>query len=98
MVNVNACTTAFYTPGNLAEAMMTFQRASFGARPAAFVKGVRIKTTHLGYTKTVKGLARETARQYKFDAGDLGNVTVEQYFAKSTFPAFLLELSLKICV
>jgi eukaryotic translation initiation factor 2C len=83
MVNVNVCTTAFYTPGNLAEAMIAFRNASFGARPSGFVKGVRIKTTHLGYVKTVKALAKQTPREYKFDAGDLGHITVETYFEKS---------------
>ena len=33
MVNVNICTTAFYTPGNLAEQMVAFMAASFSARP-----------------------------------------------------------------
>jgi eukaryotic translation initiation factor 2C len=82
MVNVNVCTTAFYTPGNLAEALMAFRNASFGARPAGFVKGVRIKTTHLGYRKTVKTLAKQTAREHKFDSEN-GRVSVEQYFKQS---------------
>lgn len=82
MVNVNVCTTAFYIPGNLADAMMAFRNASFGARPAAFVKGVRVKTTHLGYKKTVKTLAKQNAREYKFDS-DNGRVSVEQYFRQS---------------
>jgi eukaryotic translation initiation factor 2C len=82
MVNVNVCTTAFYTPGNLAEAMMAFRDASFGARPVAFIKGVRIKTTHLGYKKTVKTIAKFTPSQYKFDS-DYGTITVEEYFKRS---------------
>jgi len=85
MVNVNACTTAFYQPRNLAVAMIEFEQSSFGAQPATFVRGVRVKTTHLGYKKTVKKLARTTARLHKFDSGDFGTVTVEQYFKKSTF-------------
>ncbi|KZT22267.1 argonaute-like protein [Neolentinus lepideus HHB14362 ss-1] len=83
MVNVNVCHTAFYAPGNLADKMIEFQRASFGARVAAFVKGVRVKTTHLGYKKTVRGIARFTARQYKFDCPELGGeVTCEAYFQR----------------
>ncbi|KAH9887565.1 argonaute-like protein [Cubamyces lactineus] len=82
MVNVNVCTTAFYTPGNLADRLIEFMNASHGARPAAFVKGVRIRTTHLGYRKTVKTAAKVNARQYKFTAEGMGEVTVEQYFAK----------------
>lgn len=83
MVNVNACTTAFYHPGNLADSLNDFLRSSFGARPNAFVKGVRVKTTHLGYTKTVKGAAKLTARQHKFEAEGMGMVTVEEYFKRS---------------
>ena len=85
MVNVNACTTAFYQPQNLAMAMMQFRDHSFGAQQATFVKGVRVKTTHLGYKKTVKKLHRANARQHKFDSGDFGVVTVEQYFKRSIF-------------
>lgn len=82
MVNVNVCTTAFYTPGNLAHAMAAFQNASFGARAAAFVRGVRVKTTHLGYRKTVKRLHTLNAKQYKFDTEEYGKVSVEEYFKK----------------
>ncbi|KAL0948418.1 hypothetical protein HGRIS_010999 [Hohenbuehelia grisea] len=83
MVNVNVCTTAFYTPGNLADAMMSFRNSSFGARPNVFVKGVRIKTAHLGYRKTVKSLSNKTARTYSFDCAEFGGqITVEKYFQK----------------
>jgi eukaryotic translation initiation factor 2C len=82
MVNVNVCTTAFYTPGNLADAMMAFRNATFGARPVAFIKGVRIKTTHLGYRKTVKTLAKFSSREYKFES-DFGKISVEDYFKRS---------------
>jgi hypothetical protein len=64
-------------------AMMQFQQHSFGAQASAFVRGVRVKTTHLGYKKTVKKVHRLNARQHKFDSGDFGTVTVEQYFKKS---------------
>lgn len=83
------CTTAFYTPGNLADAMMTFRNSSFGARPAAFVRGVRVRTLHLGYKKSVRSLSSKTARQHKFLATELGaEVTVEEYFKRSmlTYP------------
>ncbi|KAF5384150.1 hypothetical protein D9615_003264 [Tricholomella constricta] len=83
MVNVNVCTTAFYVPGNLARAMTEFRDSSFGARMNVFVKGVRVKTTHLGYRKTVKALTNVNARQYSFDAADLGGkVSVETYFKR----------------
>lgn len=83
MVNVNACTTAFYQPQNLALAMDHFRSHSYGAQPSAFVRGVRVRTTHLGYKKTVKKLHSANARQHKFESGDFGMVSVEQYFKKS---------------
>jgi len=88
MVNVNACTTAFYQPQNLAVAMMQFQESSFGAQVSTFVRGVRIKTTHLGYKKTVKKLARANARQQKFESSEYGMVSVEDYFKRSTSVPF----------
>ncbi|KAJ8092745.1 hypothetical protein PM082_007074 [Marasmius tenuissimus] len=82
MVNVNVCTTAFYEEGNLAAKMIEFENASFGARMSAFVKGVRVKTQHLGYKKTVKALSNKTPTQHKFQCQELGNrtVTVAEYF------------------
>ncbi|KAG6884814.1 hypothetical protein C0993_008033 [Termitomyces sp. T159_Od127] len=82
LVNVNVCTTAFYTPGNLARAMVEFQESSFGARANVFVKGVRIRTTHLNYKKTVKNLASFNARQHSFHTDEYGTVTVETYFKR----------------
>ncbi|KAI1792391.1 argonaute-like protein [Ganoderma leucocontextum] len=82
MVNVNVCTTAFYIPGNLAERLIEFMNLSPIARPATFVRGVRVKTTHLGYRKTVKTVAKVNARQHVFTAEGMGQVTVEQYFLK----------------
>ncbi len=84
MVNVNVCATAFYSEGNLAEAMVAFEQASFGARMSAFVQRIRIKTDHLGHQKTVKRLAKVNSRQHKFEAQELGGtVTVEEYFRRS---------------
>jgi eukaryotic translation initiation factor 2C len=84
MVNVNVCTTAFYTPGNLADAMHAFRNASFGAKVNVFVKGLRVEATHLSYRKTIKGMAKESARTYSFDCSELGGrVTVEEYFRRS---------------
>jgi eukaryotic translation initiation factor 2C len=84
MVNVNVCATAFYSEGNLAEAMNVFERASFGARMSAFVQRLRVRTDHLGHQKTVKRLGRLNAKQHKFEAQELGGmVTVEEYFRRS---------------
>lgn len=83
MVNVNVCTTAFYKAGNLADAIREFTESSFGARSSAFVRGVRVKTTHLGYKKTVKTVSNQNARQYKFNVAEFGReLTVEEYFKK----------------
>ena len=91
MVNVNACTTAFYSPGNLAQALLTFRDLSFNANPNSFVKGVRVKTVHLGYRKTVKKLAKINARQHRFSS-EYGEVSVEEYFFKSARKAVFICL------
>lgn len=73
--------------GNLADSMYAFQSASFGARMVNFVKGVRIKTVHQGYRKTVKTISKKNAREERFKCEDMGNrmVTVEEYFNSSTW-------------
>ncbi len=84
MVNVNVATTAFYVEGNLANAMMEFRNATFGARIDTFVRGVRVVTTHLGHKKTVKRSSTWTARTHKFEWEDEGReVSVEEYFHRS---------------
>ncbi len=83
MVNVNVCTTAFYTPGNLAVSMIEFMNRAPSARLASFVRGIRVKTTHLGYRKSAKTVAKVNARQHRFTAEGMGEVTVEQYFLRS---------------
>ncbi|KAF5350531.1 hypothetical protein D9756_008708 [Leucocoprinus leucothites] len=82
MVNVNVCTTAFYKPGNLADALNEFMRLSFSARATAFVKGLRVRATHLGYRKTITKVAASTANSYRFDSGEFGEVSVAEYFLK----------------
>ena len=83
MVNVNVCTTAFYVPGNLADSLQAFLNASFSARPSAFCRHVRVKTTHLGYRKTIAGTANFSARQHSFQSQEYGKITVEDYFKRS---------------
>ncbi|KAI6020149.1 hypothetical protein PISMIDRAFT_93285 [Pisolithus microcarpus 441] len=83
MVNVNVCTTAFYVEQNLADAMIEFRDATFGARMNAFCKGVRVQTTHLGRRRTIRDVSRFNAKQYKFRADEFGqDVTVEEYFRR----------------
>lgn len=65
--------------------MIEFRQASFGARVNAFVKGIRVKTTHLGYKKTVKALSTVNARQHIFEVAEFGgNISVEVYFKRSS--------------
>lgn len=86
MVNINVCMTAFYKPGNLADAMMAFMQDSSGGMPKAFAEKLKVSTRHLGYIRK-KGIYRltdQTARQARFDCQELGGmVTVEQYFQRS---------------
>lgn len=83
---MKVCTTAFYTPGNLANAIKEFMGSTFGARPNAFAKGVRVKAMHLGYKKTIKSVSNLTARQHKFHVAELNReVTVEEYFRLSKY-------------
>jgi eukaryotic translation initiation factor 2C len=64
--------------------MQEFMNSTFGARPTAFAKGVRVQTKHLGYRKTIKAVSNHTARSYKFDCAEYGReVTVEEYFKLS---------------
>jgi hypothetical protein len=66
--------------------MIEFRQASFGARVNAFVRGVRVKTTHLGYKKTIKGLSGVNAKQHAFEVAEFGGgkMTVEAYFKRSS--------------
>ncbi|PCH34807.1 Piwi-domain-containing protein [Wolfiporia cocos MD-104 SS10] len=85
MVNVNVCMTAFYTAGNLADAMIMFRNQSGGGMPSRFYDKLKVSTTHLGYIrkKAIFRIERETARQSRFQCDELGGkVTVEEYFKK----------------
>lgn len=84
------CTTAFYQADNLANALQVFMANSFDARPTAFVKGVRVKTLHLGYRKTVKSVTNLTPRQHKFTTEDMGEVDVATYFRRSLWLLFFI--------
>lgn len=84
MVNVNVCTTAFYRPGNLAQAMIEYRNHSFGARYSTFTLKVRVETTHLGHRKTVNHISDLTPDTYKFHCDDFGGaeVSVTTYFKR----------------
>jgi len=80
--------------------MLEFKNASFGARPAAFVKGVRVRTTHLDRKKTVKTLSNSSARQFRFFVDEYNaELTVEHYFKRSKFMLlfWIFALTLSFC-
>ncbi|KAI0917033.1 hypothetical protein AcW2_007273 [Taiwanofungus camphoratus] len=82
MVNINVCMTAFYVPGNLADAMRAFAQQS-GRMPTEFSQKLKISTSHLGYTRkrTIFRIMDKNARDMTFDCAELGGtVTVERYF------------------
>lgn len=89
MVNINVCMTAFYTPGNLAQAMMAFQQQSQNGMPQAFANRLKVATRHLGYTKKstiFKIMTSLTARTARFDCEEFGRkVTVEEFFKLSEY-------------
>lgn len=86
MVNVNACMTAFYTPGNLAQAIMHFGNQSHGGLPRGFVGKVRVRTQHLGHKKRLFDLDPTPADRKKFDCAEFGGmISVTQFFKKSEF-------------
>ncbi|EKM51085.1 uncharacterized protein PHACADRAFT_212985 [Phanerochaete carnosa HHB-10118-sp] len=81
MVNINACMTAFYVPGNLAEAMLVFQQQT-RTIPSEFFEKVKVVTTHLGYPKkkAIFRIMSTTPRTTKFNHNKHGEISVEQYF------------------
>ncbi|KAI0668264.1 Piwi-domain-containing protein [Trametes maxima] len=86
MVNINVCMTAFYIPGNLAEAMLAFGQSTAGGMPQQFANRMKVLTKHLGYTKksTISRIMTSlTARTAKFDCEELGGrVSVEDFFKR----------------
>jgi eukaryotic translation initiation factor 2C len=89
MVNVGVCMTAFYKPGNLAEAIIEFNRTSNGAMLQRFTQKLKVTTSHLGYKqkKPIKKIMSTTARQTTFHCEEYkGKISVEDYFKRSSFP------------
>lgn len=80
MVNINVAMTAFYTPGNLADAMLAFQQ-QVGTLPKEFFETLKVVTRHLGYPrkKAILRVMGTTPRQTTFDCKGK-KITVEQYF------------------
>ncbi|KAG2119355.1 Piwi domain-containing protein [Suillus clintonianus] len=85
MVNVGVCMTAFYKPGNLAEAIMAFDRSSDGAMPQHFTQKLKVTTRHLGYKqkKPIKKIMSTTARRTTFYCDEYDRkISVEEYFQR----------------
>ncbi|KIP07875.1 hypothetical protein PHLGIDRAFT_29841 [Phlebiopsis gigantea 11061_1 CR5-6] len=85
MVNINVCMTGFYMGGNLAEAMLEFQRQT-GTLPNEFFDKLKVVTTHLGYPrkKTIFRIGGSTSRQQRFKCDEFGGgeISVEEYFKR----------------
>ncbi|KAG1727431.1 Piwi domain-containing protein [Suillus lakei] len=93
MVNVGVCMTAFYKPGNLADAIMAFQRSSDGAMLQRFTQKLKVTTRHLGYKqkKPIKKIMPTTARRTTFHCEEYhGKISVEEYF-KRKYPHITLR-------
>ncbi|KAG1867688.1 Piwi domain-containing protein [Suillus subluteus] len=85
MVNVGVCMTAFYKPGNLADAIMAFQRSSDGAMLQRFTQKLKVTTSYLGYKqkKPIKKIMSTSARRTFFHCEEYhGKISVEEYFKK----------------
>ncbi|KAI0078016.1 Piwi-domain-containing protein [Panus rudis PR-1116 ss-1] len=83
-VNINVCMTAFYIPGNLADAMLAFRNQTHGGMPREFSDKLKVVTRHLGYPKkhTVQRLAG-SARKEKFYCDEYKEtITVEEFFKR----------------
>ncbi|KAG2357054.1 Piwi-domain-containing protein [Suillus spraguei] len=93
MVNVGVCMTAFYRPGNLADAIMAFQRSSDGAMLQRFTQKLKVTTRHLGYKqkKPIKKIMPMSARRTFFHCEEYnGKISVEEYF-KRKYPHITLK-------
>uniref|UniRef100_A0A8H8CN02 Argonaute-like protein n=1 Tax=Psilocybe cubensis TaxID=181762 RepID=A0A8H8CN02_PSICU len=86
MVNVNACMSAFITPGNLADRLQEFNTNSRGGMPTlpkGMIKSIRVRTLHLGYKKKLDSFGNGSARNTTFNCEEFGGkISVEQYFLK----------------
>ena len=89
MVNANVCMTAFYSPGNLGDAMLAFLSETRGAMPQTFADRLKVSTKHMGYTRKYtifRIMTSNTARTEKFDCAELGGrVSVEDFFKRSEY-------------
>ena len=79
--------TAFIEPGNLADRLRSFNQSARGAMPTlpeAMIKGITVKTKHLGHKRKLHAIGTTPARTTYFDCEEFGGkISVDQYFVKS---------------
>jgi len=89
---------AFITPGNLADKLILFNMESHGGMltlPDRLVKSIKVRTTHLGYKRSVHRIMTTSARQTRFKKDTGEEITVEKYFEQSASLSFFLCTFLK---
>lgn len=89
MANVNTAAMAFYSAGNLRDRLADFRRDNPAGNPDAFVFGLRVRTTHIGYIRTVRKIVRQRAHEYMFDC-EGQQISVAQFF-KQKYPGVLKD-------
>ncbi|KIJ17922.1 hypothetical protein PAXINDRAFT_167846 [Paxillus involutus ATCC 200175] len=86
MVNVGVCMTAFYKPGNLADAITEFRNRSNGGMLHRFAQKLKVTTKHLGYTQTkpLRKIMQTTSKNTFFQCDEYNSpkMSVEQYFKR----------------
>ncbi|KIJ59485.1 hypothetical protein HYDPIDRAFT_118463 [Hydnomerulius pinastri MD-312] len=86
MVNVGVCMTAFYKPGNLADAIQEFGRMSNGAVLRRLAQKLKVTTSHLGYlqTKPLKKIMDTTSKNTFFPCDEFKSpkMSVADYFKR----------------
>jgi hypothetical protein len=79
--------TAFVEPGNLADRLLNYGEAAYGAMPTlskAMIRSIKVRTLHLNHRKKLTAIGTTTARNTFFPCAEYGgNISVEQFFKKS---------------
>ncbi len=85
--NSNACYTAFFEPGNLAQALIAFGTKSSGAIPRdVSFANIGVKVKHTGFKKRVVTVGTTSPQQTFFYWDELGReVSVAEYMKTRTF-------------
>ncbi|KAF8551548.1 Piwi-domain-containing protein [Imleria badia] len=81
MVNVNTCHAAFYKPQNFVDALEEYRRFVRGDM-GAFGNQVRVVTQPNKNIVMIKGVSGWNARQHRFNHGQFGRITIEEYYKR----------------